>query len=145
MKAQDDKKVQAHLKKVGLPTWKQLGDEYDVGFAESVKRKVEFLERYTKSMTMLSATIHSEGIVTNAIADLVDLQSKLFELEEKIRKEDGNPLEDQSYMKARELLDKKLQFIHKYKLDVAEFQSKRESRTAKDDDTMFDVEAEVVA
>lgn len=132
----------SHFKeRAGLPSWKELSKDYELGFVESVEKKIALMERYAAANRHLYETLSASGWkVANLLHNIVDLQGKLWELEEKLRAEGRNPLESPEYMHAREQLMKEMQFVHKYKLDVDRFQYQVEEKKRKlGDDDLFKV------
>ena len=147
------KDIAAVKKKMNLPVWKDLSDELHVlaerngaGWADELKEKVDLYRRFVEYQSVLMVNIKAMGVdQANAMRNMMDLQMKLFELEQKLRDEGTNPLESPEWVKAREMLAKEMQFIHKHKLDIAQFQASVEkAKTRLDDDSMFVVEAEVI-
>lgn len=137
--------------KMGLPKWKDLSKEleelakrHDVTWANQLQAKVELHRKYVEYQTLLAQNFSSMGLQhINALNNTLDLQNKLFELEEKLRAEGVNPLEDEGWMKAREILAKEIQFLHKHKLDIAQFQHNLQgAKNRQGDDAMFTVDVE---
>ncbi len=135
------KKLAVFKEKAGLPKWKELNNELDEGFAKSVEKKIDLMHKYaTANKILMEVASAADWRIMNIMQQTVDLQGKLWELEEKLRADHINPLEDDSYMRAREQLQKDMQFIHKHGLDQAKFQAdlaKAQSRM--DDDNIFTV------
>jgi hypothetical protein len=141
-----------YKKKMHLPQWNDLSKELeelskrqDVSWAAEVQAKVELHRKYLELQSVLVQNYMSMGLQhVNAVQNFVDLQVKLFELEQQIKAEGGNPLENDAWVRARDLLSKELQFIHKHGLDQAKFQNDLQAKKQKmGDDAMFVVEAEV--
>ncbi len=109
---------------------------------ELLARKLALMERYTVAQQKLVDVFGSVGgRMVSSLTQVVDLQGKLWELEDKLSRDGMNPLENVSWMRAREQLSKELQFIHKYQLDVADVQDKISTRKkARGDDVVFNVE-----
>jgi hypothetical protein len=145
--------LQEFKEKMGLPQWKSLSNELDqlaerhgVSWAEQLREKIELHKKYIEYQTTLALMYQSIGLPqVNAIHNALDLQNKLFELEEKLRNEGVNPLESDEWMRARDLLAKEMQFIHKHKLDLAQFQAALEKKKDRyNEDAIFTVEADEV-
>jgi hypothetical protein len=84
------------------------------------------------------------GRVINALIQVMDLQTKLLELEESLKEQGVNPLTSPEWIKAREMLSKETQFIHKHGLDIAEVTSRIRSRKDKrGEDILFEVDGVV--
>lgn len=137
---------------LGLPKWQELttelqelSDRHGIGFAEELAAKVSLYQKYTDFQTSLANNFKAAGLdYVNVLHNAMDLQLKLFELEEKLKAEGRNPLESDEWVRGRGMLDKNMEFIHKHKLDTARFQKDldREKRHV-GDDSLFTVEAEV--
>lgn len=135
--------------KLGLPKWQDLSKElselaerHDISWAAEVQAKVELHKRYVEYQTILAQNFSALGLQhVNALHNVIDLQNKLFELEDKLRRENVNPLESPEWVKARELLAKEMQFIHKHGLDQQKFQVELEKTKKKtNDDVMYVVD-----
>jgi hypothetical protein len=138
--------------RLGLPKWQDLSQElkelavrHDAPWAEELKQRVDLHRKYVEYQTLLAINFSSLGLqYVNSLHNAMDLQNKLFELEEKLRKDGVNPLESEEWVKGRELLAKELQFIHKHGLDQKRFEVEKDrAKQRKDDDNIFTVEAEV--
>jgi hypothetical protein len=136
--------------KLGLPKWNDLQQElaelakrHDITWANELQAKVELHRKYAEYQTLLMLNFKSMGLDNvNAMRNMIDLQVKLFELEEKLRADGVNPLESDEWVRGREMLAKEMQFIHKHKLDVATFQANvGKIKNKIGDDDMFVVEA----
>jgi len=127
--------------KAGLVTKAEL-KALPISTVEQLEKKIELMNRYALAQQRLVDIFGAiGGRVVNSLSLVVDLQSKLWELEEKARERGDSPLEYKEYLKARELLSKEMQFIHRHGLDVADVQSKIESRKLdRDDDVIFEVD-----
>lgn len=112
------------------------------GLVEQVNGKIERLERFAAANERIMNVMHAGGWdVTNVFHNYIDLQDKLFELEATLQARGENPLQSPEWMKAREQLNKELQFIHKHKLDFEKFQyAKNHKAVKKDEDDLFTVE-----
>lgn len=140
-----------YKEKMGLPKWKDLSAEleelakrHDTSWANQLQAKVELHRKYVEYQTLLAQNFSSMGLQhINALNNTLDLQNKLFELEEKLRGEGINPLEDEKWMKSREMLAKEIQFLHKHKLDIAQFQQNLQGvKKRQGDDAMFVVDVD---
>jgi len=138
---EDSKKVQEFKKKAGLVTKDEI-KRLPFSDVESLNRKIELLDRYATANQKLVDVFGSiNGRVVNALNMLVDLQGKLWELEEECKLAGVSPLENPSWIKARDMLAKEAQFIHKHNLDVKDVRSKVDARKrVMGDDVMFEVE-----
>ena len=135
------KQLQDFKKKANLPEWKELNDQLDEGMSAIVEKKVELMQRFAVAQRLLYETCSANGWkVANVINNITDLQGKLWELEEDLRRQGKNPLESAEWMKARELLMKEAQFMHKHKLDLDRFnEGVGHQRRKFDDDAVFEV------
>jgi hypothetical protein len=135
----------------GVPEWQdvakeveELGDKYGQAFSKKVLDKIEAHKKYAElQLTILKLMGNDVSRYVNSVNTTVDLQNKLFMLEEELLGRGENPLENKNYMQARELLGRELQFMHKHGLDRARFQMDVEKTKKKsNDDEVFVVEVE---
>ena len=135
-------------KKVGLPQPKEFKNAVDAEMAamnlplhQQPEHMLQRIARYTEYMERLQAIFAASGFkVANALQTMADLQSKLWELEDKLREEGKNPLESPEWMKARKLLSEEIQFIQRHGLEGAKFQHALEREKQKGDvDVAFTV------
>lgn len=147
-----NKKIAEYKAKNGLPMWrplveelKQLAERHDQPWADELKARIDLHRKYVEFQTVLARDFSALGLnYLNSFNNAIDLQSKLFDLEERLRKEGKNPLESEEWVKGRELLSKELQFIHKHKLDAAKFELDiQNTKKRQGDDDVFVIEAEV--
>jgi hypothetical protein len=141
VKGEQSKELKKFKKEQGLATWKEIQKEEQRGLVDEAERKIRQIARYNEQQNVLIQTMTSAGwSVVNVLHNITDLQSNLFDLEEKLRNEGINPLESPEYMKAREMLNKQIEFVHKHKIDAVELQLKISDKKEKmDDDTLFEV------
>lgn len=128
-------------KETNLPSFREVTDLSEAGLAGAVEARLKLMERYATVNEALYRTIRANGWrVADAIRNMVDLQGKLWEFEEKLKEQGLNPLESPEWMKARELLSKEAQFIQKQGLEVAKFdESISRRKEAFGDDAIFEV------
>ena len=141
------KELEEYKDKLGLPKWKDLSKEHEAlaqrhgaGFADALHDKVELYKKFTDYQAALYLNFTSSGTQNMMVFhNLTDLQMKLFELEEQLRKEGINPLMSPEWMDARRQLQKEMEFIQKHKLDLAQFQMNAQRVKEKhiDDDDLF--------
>ncbi len=138
---EDSKKMKVFKEKAGLVTRDEI-KKLPIDDVAAIQAKIALLDRYAVAQQKLVDVFGSiNGRVVNAINIVVDLQGKLWELEEKCKLDGENVLENPHYLKAREMLAREMQFIHKHNLDVKDVKSKVESRKrSMGDDVLFEVE-----
>jgi hypothetical protein len=143
---ENSKYLQSFKEKVGLPTAEEIKGLLEGGFADQVIGRVKVMQQYAIAQQMLYQTMTAmDWKVANSLHNIVDLQSKLWTLEEDLRQRGENPLENDAWMRARELLGKEVQFVQKQGLDTAKFQvDVQKNREALGDDDLFKVEAREV-
>jgi len=144
VKGEQSKEMKRFKKEQGLATWKEIQKQESLGLVDEAERKIRQIARYNEQQNILIQTMTSAGwSVVNVLHNITDLQGNLFDLEEKLRNEGINPLESPEYMKAREMLNKQIEFVHKHKIDATELQLKINDKKEKmDDDSLFTVDAE---
>jgi hypothetical protein len=127
-----------------LPKWGDVQKLEKMGLLDQVEWKIAQMERFAAVNKMIHETIHAAGwSETTLIHNIVDLHSKLLDLEERLRTEGKNPLESPEWMKAREALTKDLQFVQKQDLDVSKFlHGVEKSREKRHEDDLFTIEAD---
>lgn len=144
-----DRELVEYKDKMGLPKWndlsreiERLSEKHGVGWADELKAKIDVHRKYVEYQTLLAQNYSALGLQhVNVIHNVVDLQNKIFVLEEKLRSEGRNPLESSEWVKARELLMKEMQFIHKHGLDEKKFQHNLSvAKKRSGDDDLFVVE-----
>jgi len=138
---EDSKYLQTFKKKAGLVTKEEIKSLEPKNIQE-LQKKIALLDRYAVAQQKLTDLFGSvNGRVINSIAQNVDLQTKLWELEETLKEEGKNPLLCPEWVRAREMLAKETQFIHKHGLDVADVKSRIDNRKIhRGDDILFEVE-----
>lgn len=141
-KHEQGKKLAKFKKDNNLPDMKEIQKNLSMGLAEQVERRLKYFAEYNALQEQVLQLVHGAGWdVANIVNSIVDLQGKLFELEAKLEGEGINPLESDEYMRARKMLTDQIQYIHKHKLDVAEFRHKvQKKKEDLDDDSIFTVE-----
>lgn len=134
------KYMQEFKSKTGLVSMKEIR-QLPITSIEALNKKIELMERYTVANQRLVDMFGSVGgRAVNALNQVVDLQARLLQLEEQCEMKGENPLENQSWLKARDMLAKETQFIHKHGLDVLNVESQvnsRQTKRAEDTDTVF--------
>ena len=132
--------------KVGLPTKKEVINDIDeqvsnLPMSMAVDKKIERIERFARAQELLHRVVRSQRYqIANSLHSLVDLQEKLWALEESLQEKGENPLLCPEWMKARELMAKEQQFIQKHGLEGAKFEHDLQKEHAKDGmDVMFEV------
>lgn len=138
------KKLQDFKKRHGLPKWSDVQKVHDLGLVDEVERKLRNMERFAVANQVLFEQIHAAGwSEANLIHHQMDLQNRLWELEEQLIAEGKNPLESKEWMDARRDVVKEQQAIQKLNLDIAKFFSdERKTKEKTDDDSLFVVEKE---
>lgn len=137
---EDSKRLKAFKEKNGLPSWQEIQKDEKMGLMDQIEIKLRRMARFSELNKQLMTMMHSAGWdVSNVFHNVVDLQNKLLEYEEKLAGEGRNPLEEKEYMDARKQLMQEIQFIHKHKLALDEFQH-RVTKKPKNEDDLFDVE-----
>lgn len=141
VKGEFSKHLADFKEKTGLVTKEEL-KALPIDNIKQLQEKIDLMDRYATAQQKLVDIFGAiGGRVVNSLSLVVDLQAKLWELEETARESGVSPLEYKEYLKARELLSKEMQFIHRHGLDRADVQSKIESRKKKgNDDVIFEVE-----
>lgn len=137
-------RLNTYKKTQGLAKWEDIQRDERNGLMDEAERKIRQIARYNEQNQILMQTMNSAGwSVMNVAINITDLQGKLFDLEEKLIAEGVNPLESPEWVKAREMLAKEVQFVHKHKIDATELQMKmkREKETM-GDDNIFTIETE---
>ena len=140
---EDSKQLQEFKKKVGLVTKEEI-NRLPINTIKALQAKIDLMDKYSVSQQKIVEIFGAiDGRVVNALSQVVDLQGKLWELEEKLLLEGESPLENDSYMRARDMLRKQTEFIHKQGLDIAKFQYDKEKVAEKiNPDDLFKVVAE---
>lgn len=134
------KQLQEFKRKAGIVTKEEIRS-LEPRTISDIEKKIELLDKYTivqQRLVDLFGTLN--GRVINSINQVMDLEIKLIELEETLKEQGQNPLLCPEWVKAREMLSRETQFIHKHKIDVAEVASRIQSRKAKrGEDVIFDI------
>jgi len=127
-------------KKTGLVSMDEI-KSLPIDSVEALNRKIELMDKYTTANQRLVDLFGAVGgRAVNALNQVVDLQSRLLELEESCKEQGINPLEHPAWLKAREMLARETQFIHKHGLDAADTMSRVEARKkSRDDDDAFTI------
>lgn len=134
------KKLERFLKSAGLPSRRDVGDLLDAGFAAEVQRRVDLMTQYAAATEMVYRNMTAVGWrAANAMHLVVDLQGKLWQLEQALAAEGKNPLESPEWLKARELLSKEVQFIQRLGLDAAKFEADKNRPVTGGGDDLFTV------
>ena len=143
---EDSTAMAAFKKKAGLVTKDEIKSLEPKNIQE-LQTKIKLLHDYAMAQQALVDIFGTvNGRVINSISQVVDLQTKLWQLEEKLKEAGMNPLESPEWIKARDMLAKETQFIHKYKLDVADVVSRISNRKEKrGDDVIFEIEPEMIS
>ena len=135
------KYVHEVFKKNSFPTETAV-KELPVETINDMEKKITLMERYytvKKNIIEQMAVIGADFL--NVTDNIVDLQGKIWELEEKIAKEGKNPLENKCYMNARKQLMEEVQFVHRQGLNSIDIESKIQARKQRmEDDIVFEVE-----
>jgi hypothetical protein len=126
----------------GLAKWKDIQKLEQMGLVDQVEWKIAQMERFSAVNRAIHETIHAAGwSETSLIHNIIELQSNILDLEEKLKAEGINPLESPEWMKAREQLVKDLQFVQKQDLDVSKFlHGVERTREKRNEDDLFVVE-----
>lgn len=107
-----------------------------------MEKKITLMERYyavKKNIVDQMAIIGVDFL--NVTDNIVDLQGKLWELEEKLKEEGKNPLESKKWVEAKKMLMSEIQFVHKQGLNTLDIESKIQARKEKmNDDIVFEIE-----
>jgi hypothetical protein len=135
------KLLEKQLEKEGLPTLRELHALMDTGFAAKAQERVDLMLKYTAARENLYRLYTAAGFrAVNAIQMAVELQAQLYELEEKIRAEGQNPIENPDWLKAREMLAKEVTAIQKLGLDAAKFEADlTQNKVKTGEDSVFTV------
>jgi len=137
------KQLKAFKEKTGLVHIDEI-KKLPIDTVQLLQKKVELMNNYAIANQRLVDLFGSVGgRMVNALNVYIDLQAKLLQLEDECIQRGENPLENPSWLKAREMLAKEIKFIHKHGLDAADVQSKIDTRKQKrNEDVIFEVEEE---
>jgi hypothetical protein len=135
--------VNGFFRKIGMPDEKQV-IKLPIDTINDMEKKIGLMERYYTVRKKLVDQLAIVGFdVLNLTESMVDLQGKIWELEEKLKLEDKNPLESKEWLEARKQLMAEMQFIHKQGLNAIDIESKVQTRKAMlNDDIAFEIEVE---
>lgn len=141
---EDSQQLQEFKRETGLVTKEEI-KRLEPSTIQELQKKIQLLDQYTVAQQRLVDLFGSmNGRVINALIQVMDLQTKLLELEESLKEQGVNPLTSPEWIKAREMLSKETQFIHKHGLDIAEVTSRIRSRKDKrGEDILFEVDGVV--
>jgi len=134
------KELDEFKKKTGLVSMEELKG-LPIDSYEGLQKKIKLMDEYTVANQRLVDLFGSVGgRAVNALNQVVDLQARLLELEDDCKERGENPLENSSWLRARQMLANEVQFIHKHGLDVAVVRERLDGRKEKRcEDVMFDI------
>jgi hypothetical protein len=132
--------VNEFFKKNNFPKEKEVRD-LPVDTINDMEKKIALMERYYKVKKNIVDQMAVIGVdFLNLTDSIVDLQGKLWELEDKLAKEGKNPLEDKRWVEARKLLMSDIQFVHKQGLTALDIESKIQNRKERlNEDIVFEL------